>query len=246
MTKHYIHLISDSTGGTLDIITGASLALFDDVNVETHSWPMVRTKNQMLHVIEAIKQQPGLVLYTLVSNELKSLLEKKCSALGVSAVSILDPVVQSMSYLFEKNSSSKPGLQHKMDDEYFKRMDAVEYAFHHDDGREKSDPSLEEADVILIGRHKTSKSPTCFYLANKGIKAANIPYVSEDDFTVSILELQKPLFIGLVAAVEQDKDKQEEAISFYKKQAWPIIDVSSISVEEVAAEIINLLNTGKE
>lgn len=246
MTKHYIHLVSDSTGGTLDIITGASLAQFDGVDVETHSWPMIRTQNQMLHVVEAIKKQPGLILYTLVSNELKSLLEKNCSALGVSAVSILDPVVQSMSYLFEQNSSCQPGLQHKMDDEYFARMDAVEYAFQHDDGRTQNDSSLADADVILIGLHKTSKSPTCFYLANKGIKAANIPYISEENFSASILKLKKPLFIGLSTSEEQDKERYEEAIQFYKRQSWPVIDVKSISVEEVAAKIISLLKTGND
>ncbi len=244
MVKHNIHLVSDSTGGTLDRVMQASLAMFEDVDVEIYAWPMTRTCDQMQQVTDEIKKQPGLVFYTLVSSESKSMLEKECSVLGIAAVSVLDPVIQTMSYVFEKDSLSEPGLQHKTDNEYYTRMEAVEYAFHHDDGREKDEDSIADADVIIVGLSKTSKTPTCVYLANKGIKVSNIPYVVGEKISHYITELKKPLFIAL-SNLEKEKEGQEEAMSFYKEHSFTIIDVSNISVEETASEIINLLKKNK-
>jgi len=174
-----------------------------------------------------------------------------------------------MSGYFGRQSLAEPGLQHKLNAEYFARMDAVDYALHHDDGQ-KSARDLSNADVILVGVSRTSKTPTCVYLANRGVKAANIPYVPGIPFPERVLELKKPLFVALTATAERlievrrnrlkhlgqhretdyldpekVQDEIKEARRFYTQQGWPVIDVTRRSVEETAAEIITMLELGK-
>ncbi len=265
MKKLHLHLISDSTGGTLNSVAKACLAQFEAVEVEQHFWPLIRTQKQIMMVVEAIRHQPGLVLYTLVDEALAKGIEKHCQALGVPTLSILHPVLQKMSAYFGKSSLAEPGLQHKLNEEYFARMDAVDYALHHDDGQ-KSDSDLAKADVILVGVSRTSKTPTCIYLANRGIKAANVPYVPGIPFPAQVLKLKKPMFIGLTAAPERLVDirrnrlaqlgevretayldthhvqeEVREARRFFSAHGWPVIDVTRRSIEETAAEILGLL-----
>lgn len=265
MNKLHLHLISDSTGGTLNSVAKACLAQFEAVEVEQHFWPLIRTQKQIMMVVEAIRHQPGLVLYTLVDEALAKGIEKHCQALGVPTLSILHPVLQKMSAYFGKSSLAEPGLQHKLNEEYFARMDAVDYALHHDDGQ-KSDSDLAKADVILVGVSRTSKTPTCIYLANRGIKAANVPYVPGIPFPAQVLKLKKPMFIGLTAAPERLVDirrnrlaqlgevretayldthhvqeEVREARRFFSAHGWPVIDVTRRSIEETAAEILGLL-----
>src|SRR5690606_8336737 len=161
------------TGGTLSSVVKACLSQFEGVQVEQHFWPLVRSQKQLQPVLEALQKQPGLALYTLVDEALGQALERHCQALGIPALSILQPALDLMSRTFGKQSLHEPGLQHKLNAEYFARMDAVDYALHHDDGQ-KND--LDAADVILVGVSRTSKTPTCVYLANRGVKAANVPY----------------------------------------------------------------------
>jgi len=266
---HHLHLISDSTGGTLNSVVKACLAQFEGIEVEQHFWPMIRTQKQLQAVLEGVRLHHGLTLYTLVDEGLTRTLEKHCQALGIPALSILHPVLKLMSGMFGRQSLAEPGLQHKLNAEYFARMDAVDYALHHDDGQ-KNDRDLSHADVILVGVSRTSKTPTCIYLANRGIKAANIPYIPGLPFPERVLDLKKPLFIALTAAPERlievrrhrlqhlgqhretdylDPEKvlieTKEARRFYTRHGWPVIDVTRRSVEETAAEIMTMLEAKK-
>lgn len=266
MKKYHLHLISDSTGGTLNSVVKACLAQFDKAEAEQHFWPLVRTQKQLLAALEGIRRYPGLVLYTLVDDGLAKALEKHCQGLGVPTISILHPVLHLMSSYFGMQSLSEPGLQHKLNAEYFARMDAVDYALHHDDGQ-KNDRDLAAADVILVGVSRTSKTPTCIYLANRGVKAANVPYVPGIAFPARVLDLKKPLFVALTAAperlidirrnrlqqlgeiretdyldAERVQEEVKEARRFYSKNGWPVIDVTRRSIEETAAEILSLLD----
>lgn len=270
MTKFHLHLISDSTGGTLNSVVKACLAQFDGVQTEQHFWPLIRTPRQLPAVLEGIRQHPGLVFYTLVDDGIAKALEKHCQALGLPALSILHPVLGLMSASFGKQSRAEPGLQHQLNEEYFARMDAVDYALHHDDGQ-KSDHDLAKADVILVGVSRTSKTPTCIYLANRGIKAANVPYVPRVPFPEKVLDLKKPLFVALTASPDRlidirrnrlkqlgerretdylepshVEDEVAEARKFYNRMGWPVIDVTRRSVEETAAEILSLLEHHRE
>jgi regulator of PEP synthase PpsR (kinase-PPPase family) len=267
MKKYHIHLVSDSTGGTLSSVAKACLAQFpgQEDAVEQHFHPLVRSQAQVQAVVTAVAKNPGMVLYTLVDEALARVLEKHCQTLGVPMLSILQPVLQLMSGWLGQESRAEPGLQHKLNEEYFARMDAVDYALHHDDGQ-RSARDLENADVILVGVSRTSKTPTCVYLANRGIKAANIPLVPGVPFPEHVLELMKPLFVGLTASPERlmdirqnrlkqlgeqrhtdylDHDKVQEEVKnarrFYTQRGWPVIDVTRRSVEETAAEILALL-----
>lgn len=270
MTKNHIHLVSDSTGGTLSSVAKACLAQFEGLEAEQHFWPLVRSENQLQAVIRGIQSHPGLVLYTIVDEKLTPLLEQNCRALNVPFLSILRPVLSLMSDYFGKKSLSEPGLQHRLTEEYFARMDAVDYALHHDDGQ-KTEYDLDKADVILVGVSRTSKTPTCIYLANNGIKAGNIPYVPGISLPDNILTLKKPLFVALTASpdrlievrrarlrqlgeeretdyLEPQKvqDEVKTARQFYNKMSWPVIDVTRRSVEEIAAEILSLLEQHRE
>ncbi len=266
MKKYHLHLLSDSTGGTLNSVVKACLAQFEGVETEQHFWPLVRSQSQLLQVLEGIRKNPGLVLFTLVDDALAAAVERHCLNLFIPCISILNPVLHLMSSYFGMESLSEPGLQHKLNAEYFARMDAVDYALHHDDGQ-KGDKELAKADVILVGVSRTSKTPTCIYLANRGVKAANVPYVPGIPFPEYVLTLTRPLFVALTASPDRlidirrnrlqqlgeirdtdyldegrVQDEVKEARRFYSRNNWPVIDVTRRSVEETAAEILGLLD----
>jgi len=270
MTRFHLHLISDSTGGTLNSVVKACLAQFEGVETEQHFWPLIRAQRQLMPVLEAVREKPGIVFYTLVDEGLAKLLEKHCQAMGVPTLSILNPVLEMMSQTFHMTSRAEPGLQHQLNEEYFARMDAVDYALHHDDGQ-KNDRDLDSADVVLVGVSRTSKTPTCIYLANRGVKAANVPYVPGVPFPEKVLQLKKPMFVGLTASVDRlldirrnrlqqlgerretdyldparVEDEVTEARRFYNRMGWPVIDVTRRSIEETAAEILALLDHHKD
>ena len=274
MTVYHLHLVSDSTGGTLTALAKACLAQFEGVTVEQHFSPLIRTPAQVATVAQAIAAKPGMVLYTMVDDGLGRLLEQHCRTLGVPAQSILAPVLKLMADTFHQTSRAEPGRQHKLDDAYFARMDAVDYALAHDDGQ-RSAADLAEADVVLVGVSRTSKTPTCVYLANRGIKAANVPLVPSVPFPQAVLDLAAradgPLFVALTAAPERlidirrnrlqqlgevretsyfDTDTVSEEVrmarQLYRQHGWPVIDVTRRSVEETAAEIITLLEARRQ
>ena len=175
MERSHLHLVSDATGETITSVGRACLVQFEGVDVVEHTWNLVRTKRQLEKVMAGIETNPGVVLFTLVNNGLRSGLEEACRDLQVPCVSILDPAIAALSTHLGVKSRGKPGLQHAMDAEYFNRIDAINFVLAHDDGQLTKD--IEDADVVLVGVSRTSKTPTSIYLANRGIKAANVPVV---------------------------------------------------------------------
>ena len=269
-STYHIHLLSDSTGGTLNAIIKACLAQFNDMEPTEHLWNLVRNDRQLKRAIDGIRANPGPVFYTLVDETLSAQLIKTCEALNLPCTAIMQPVLSVFSSWFGLESKDDPGLQHKLNEAYFHRMDAVDYALHHDDGQ-KTGRSLEEADVILVGVSRTSKTPTCIYLANRGVKAANIPYVPGIPLPDVIKTLKKPMFVGLTETPDRlieirrnrlrqigqntetdylDREKVEDEVrtarKLYTQMGWPVIDVTRRSIEETAAEILSLLNRKRE
>ncbi len=264
MKKFNLHLVSDSTGETVSSVARAALAQFDEAEPEEFNWTLVRTRPQMEKVIAAIRENPGAVIYTLVDNSLRDMLKRECAKQGVPCIAVLSTVVAELSSYLNLETHAQPGRQHAMDEEYFTRVDAISFALAHDDGQAHWD--LEEADIVLVGVSRTSKSPTCIYLAYKGVKAANIPFVLGCPLPPSLETLKRPLIIGLtidadrlqqirrtrLQSLKQEQDtnyvdidhmQQEIAQSrkLFNKYRWPVIDVTKRSVEETAATIMQYL-----
>ena len=261
MKKFNLHLVSDSTGETVGSVARAVLAQFDDVETEEFTWTLVRTKTQLERVVEGLNENPGAVMCTLVDTALSDALKIECSKRGVPFIPVLSTVVSELSAYFGSRSHAQPGKQHAMTEEYFTRVDAINYALAHDDGQGHWE--LEQADIILVGPSRTSKSPTCVYLAYKGCKAANVPFVLDCPLPPSLEELKKPLIVGLtinperlqqirksrLQSINQETDTNyvdmeymereiAESRKLYSKHKWPVIDVTKRSVEETAATIL--------
>lgn len=268
--KHfYIHLVSDATGNTLQGIARACLAQFDGIDPMERFWPLVRTEKQLSRVLDAINDYPGPVFFTMVDKNMRRKLQKECQALGVPCLPVLDPLIKAMSSYLGLPSRGIPGLQHALDEAYFERIDAVDYALSFDDGQNIE--GLEDADVVLVGVSRTSKTPTCIFLARRGIKAANVPYVPHVPFPEELLSMKGPLFVGLTESPDRlvhirrsrlkadgenrssyddneylcpefVEEEIREARRFFTKNGWPVIDVTRRSIEETAAEVQVLLN----
>ncbi len=263
-TRLHLHLVSDSTGETLEMVAKAGLARFEGAEAIKHFWPMVRSEGHLDRVLEEIVRRPGLVIYTLVNGRVRDRLESRCASLRLPMVSPLDPIVDALSGLLGQTATSQPGRQHIMDSAYFQRVDAINYTMVHDDGAGADD--WEEADIVLAGVSRTSKTPTSIYLANRGYKTANIPIVPVSPPPPQLFKLVKPLVVGLTTASErlmmvrrnrllslgQTADtsyvdlEQIEAETAYARRLFadhdmPVIDVTRRSIEETAAAIINLV-----
>ncbi len=269
LKSFHLHLISDSTGETVGVVARASLVQFDSVDANEHLWSMVRTENQVREVIAGIGENPGVVLYTLVNEDLCNLLEDGCRKLQVPCIAVLDPVVAELGAHLDAEIHPQPGRQHVMDAEYFSRIEAMHFVLSHDDGQSTRD--LEQADVVLLGVSRTSKTPTSIYLANRGIKTANIPIVPGSELPEELFAADSPLIVGLtkdpkrlveirrqrLRILDQDEetdyvdlDKVSKEINdarrLFTKQDWPVINVSRKSIEETAATIIQLYNRRRE
>jgi len=261
----HLHLLSDSTGETLENIAKAALAQFDGVETIKHFWPMVRSEGHLDRILIDIAQNPGLVLFTLVNLETRRKLEARCKALGLPMVAALDPVTDALSNLLGQEAKARPGRQHTLDAAYFARVDAIQFTIAHDDG--VGWENWEEADIVLAGVSRTSKTPTSIYLANRGYKTANIPIVPESPPPESLYGLRNPLVVGLTAGAERlvqvrrnrllslnqapetdyvDQDAVSREIAYARRMfgdnGWPVIDVTRRSIEETAAAIITLFN----
>ena len=261
--QFHLHLVSDSTGETITSVARACLVQFEGVDVLEHVWNLVRTKRQLQRAITGIGEHPGVVLFTLVDPKLRSGLEAACRQLQVPCISLLDPAIVALSGFFGIKSRAKPGLQHALDAEYFARIDAINFVLAHDDGQLTKD--LNEADVILVGISRTSKTPTCIYLANRGIKAANVPFVPGVALPPELMRATRPLIVGLTKDsaslvqirrnrlrslnqeeqtdyIDPEKVRQEVAAArrVFAERDWPVIDVTRRSIEEVAAAILQL------
>jgi regulator of PEP synthase PpsR (kinase-PPPase family) len=261
----HLHLVSDSTGETLITVARAAAAQYATVAPIEHIYPAVRTNKQLDRVLSEIEEAPGVVLYTLLEQELIQRLEGKCRDLGLPCLSILGPVLRLFQSYLGAESTHKVGAQHMLNAEYFKRIDALNYTMLHDDGQHVED--LEEAEVVLVGVSRTSKTPTSIYLANRGVKTANIPLVPGIPVPIQVEHLDKPLVVGLFASPERivqirqnrllglhvardddqyiDRQAVAEEIAFSRRLCaannWPIIDVTRRSIEETAAAVMTLL-----
>ncbi|MFZ5707324.1 MAG: pyruvate, water dikinase regulatory protein [Pseudomonadota bacterium] len=265
MIRLHLHLLSDSTGETLENIAKAGLAQFEGVETIKHFWPMVRSQGHLDRILLEIAQRPGLVIFTLVNNDIRKRLESRCHALGLPSVSALDPVIEALSQLLGQEALARPGRQHMLDAAYFARVEAIQYTIAHDDGLIPED--WEEADIILTGVSRSSKTPTSIYLANRGYKVANVPLVVESPPPPSLYSLVHPLIVGLTTSPERliqirrnrllslnqspetayvDHEKVVAELAFARRifsdRSWPVIDVTRRSIEETAAAIINLAN----
>jgi regulator of PEP synthase PpsR (kinase-PPPase family) len=261
----HLHLVSDSTGETLITVAHAAAAQYASVVPVEHVYPAVRTGKQMDRVLASIEAEPGIVLYTLLDQALIDRLEAKCAELGLPYRSVLGPVLQMFQAYLGTESTRKVGAQHILNAEYFKRIDALNYTMLHDDGQHTDD--LESADVVLVGVSRTSKTPTSIYLANRGVRTANVPLVPGASLPPGLEQLSSPLVVGLFASPERivqirqnrllglnvqrdddqyiDRQAVAEEVAFSRKLCarnnWPLIDVTRRSIEETAAAVIALL-----
>jgi len=262
-----LHLVSDSTGETLNSIARATLSRFEDPHVVHHRWSLVRSRLQLDRVLDGIESEPGPVLFTLVDRSLRLALEEKCRRLGVACFSVLDPVMDLLQAALGERAQEKRAAQHVMDADYFRRIDAMHYVLAHDDGQATA--GIVEADVCLVGVSRSSKTPTCFYLANRGIKAANVPIVPGAPIPEELLTATCPV-VGLhievgalieirrhrlkligAGAVRQDatdyvdqesvKAEIQACRRLCTQQGWPVIDVTRRSIEETAATVLQLM-----
>jgi regulator of PEP synthase PpsR (kinase-PPPase family) len=261
----HLHLVSDSTGETLITVARAAAAQYISVAPVEHVYPAVRTNKQLDHVLAEIEVEPGVVLYTLLDTALITRLEDTCRELSLPCLSVLGPVLRLFQSYLGAESTHRVGAQHMLNAEYFKRIDALNYTMLHDDGQLVDD--LEAADVVLVGVSRTSKTPTSIYLANRGVKTANIPLIPDMPVPTQLDHLQRPLVVGLYASPERivqirqnrllglkahreddryiDRQAVTEEVAFSRrlcaKHDWPSIDVSRRSIEETAAAILALL-----
>ncbi|MET0251936.1 MAG: pyruvate, water dikinase regulatory protein [Novosphingobium sp.] len=264
-TRLHLHLLSDSTGETLEMIAKAALAQFDDAEVIRHFWPLVRSQQHLDRIMAEISAHPGLVLFTLVNDETRRRLEQRCAALGLPIVPALDAVTAALEDLIGQRAKARPGRQHVLDEAYFARVEAIHYTIAHDDG--VAWENWEEADIVLCGVSRSSKTPTSIYLANRGYKVANMPIVPESPPPSALFSLRKPLIVGLTTAPERliqvrrnrllsmnhkpdtpyvDSERVAKEVQYARRlfadNGWPVIDVSRRSIEETAAAVINLHN----
>jgi regulator of PEP synthase PpsR (kinase-PPPase family) len=263
MSRLHLHLLSDSTGETLEMIAKAALAQFDDAEVTRHFWPMVRSKQHLDRIIGDIAGNPGLILFTLVDGDTRGRFEEHCRALGLASVPVLDAVNNALEQALGQEAKARPGRQHLMDDAYFARVEAIQFTIAHDDGMAWED--WEECDIVLAGVSRTSKTPTSIYLANRGYKTANIPIVVESPPPPALFGLRHPLVVGLTTQPERliqvrrnrllslnqapdtsyvDTEKVAREVQLARRMfadnGWPVIDVTRRSIEETAAAVINL------
>ena len=263
-----LHLVSDATGDTLNAIARATVVQFEHAHIVYHRWSLIRTRFQMHRVLEGIEAEPGPVLSTVVDRALRIELETACQRLGLPVVNVLDPVLALLAEQVGEQAGARPGRQYRLDDDYFRRIDAMHYVLAHDDGQASA--GIAEADVVLVGVSRSSKTPTSFYLANRGVKAANVPLVPslavpevlenppcpvigltiEADRLIEIrrhrlsaIGAQAP---GTAAYAETPAYVDREAVAaellwarrMCSRHGWPTIDVTRRSIEETAAAVV--------
>lgn len=258
----HVHLVSDSTGETLVAMMKASTAQFRNATALEHLHALVRSESQMLKTLEDIEAKPGVVLYTLVNEERRKLLESHCAKLNIPAISILDPTLSMLGRYLGAAMISEVGAQRTLDAEYYNRIEALDYAMAHDDGQNVT--GLNSADIILLGISRTSKTPTSIYLANRGYKTGNIPLVPNAPLPTILDNFDKPFIVGLVASpdrivqireqrlvglrqnqptdytdADRVRDEMREAKRMFVRKGYKVIDVTRKSIEETSAQIIN-------
>ena len=259
----HLHLVSDSTGETLITVGRAAAAQYEGVSAIEHVYPLVRSRSQLERVISEIEAAPGLVLYTLVGSDLINRIEDACRETGSPTLNVLQPVHTLLQAYLGTDSTARPGAQHMLNAEYFKRIDAMNFTLAHDDGNLPVD--IDEADVVIVGVSRTSKTPTSIYLANRGLKTTNLPLVPNMPLPSALTIARKPLIVGLIASPERivqirqnrllslkaddnsnyvDRELVADEVAASRKlcasRRWPTIDVTRRSIEETAAAILDL------
>ncbi len=260
----HLHLVSDSTGETLITVGRAVAAQYANVTPVEHVYPLVRSQKQLDRVLDEIEEAPGIVLFTLLEKDLVGRLEAKCQQINIPSLSIIGPVMQLFQAYLGAPTTGRVGAQHTLNAEYFKRIDALNYTMMHDDGQHVE--GLEEADVVLVGVSRTSKTPTSIYLANRGIRTANVPLVRGIAIPHQLEALTKPLVVSLHATPERliqvrqnrllsigaglgnddyiDRQAVADEVAFARRLSakfnWAQLDVTRRSIEETAAAILKL------
>jgi regulator of PEP synthase PpsR (kinase-PPPase family) len=261
---YQIYLISDATGETLDRIFIAIKAQFKNINYKIHTYSFTRTENQIIKILEnAEKEKNSIILYSIVDSNLAKYLAKNSDTKKIPCFGVLGDLILSFSKLLNQKASHQPSGQYALDEEYYKRIEAIQFTMNHDDGNQTG--NILESDIILIGVSRTSKTPTSIYLANKGLKTANIPLVNEMQIPKDVTESSNLCVVGLVTEaerlfdirrnrlnslrekeasdytdLEKIKIEVEQSKKIFKKNKWPTIDVTRKSVEETAASIIKI------
>src|SRR5262249_17443643 len=251
--RFHLHLVSDATGETINSVARACLVQFEEIEPIEHTWSLIRTSGQMEKGLASITENHGIVLFTMVNEDLRNQLREGCRKLQVPCIAVLDPVIAALANFLGLRASGRPGRQHELDAEYFARIDAMTFALAHDDGQ--SARNYDEADVILVGVSRTSKTPTCISLANRGIKAANVPIVPGCPLPPELLTAQRPLIVGLTKDPAQlihvrrnrlrimgqddqtdyvDPDSVREELAQARRlcteHRWPMLDVTRRSI----------------
>ena len=265
----HLHLISDATGETLLAAGRAASAQYKDARAIEHIYPLIRTEKQVAKVFEDIEEEPGIILYTVVDQKLARGIDERCATMGLPCVSVLEPVLAVFQSYLGTPAGRRVGAQHVLDAEYFRRIDALNFTMEHDDGQLPA--NMDDADIVLIGISRTSKTPTSIYLANRGIKTANIPIVLGVPVPESLVNAKTPLIVGLIATAERishvrqnrilgntstyvpsdyvDRAAINEELAYARqictRHGWPMIDVSRRSIEETAAAILALRGKGR-
>jgi [pyruvate, water dikinase]-phosphate phosphotransferase / [pyruvate, water dikinase] kinase len=261
----HLHLVSDATGETLLAVGRAAAAQYATVSPIEHVYPLVRNQKQLDTALVEIERNPGIVLYTMVDRELAARIDRRCREIGVPSLSVLGSVLELFQSYLGAETTPRVGGQHVLNAEYFRRIDALNFTMMHDDGQHTE--NLEEADIVLVGVSRTSKTPTSIYLANRGIRTANVPLVPGIALPAGLDRLSHPLVVGLFASPERivqvrqnrllglnavqpdsnyvDRQAVSEEIALSKqicaRHGWPLIDVTRRSIEETAAAVIALL-----
>ncbi len=263
MEQFHLHLVSDSTGETLDAVAKAALAQFEGVRAILHPWSTIRSRGQVDRILQEVKATSGLVIFTLVETDLRDALIDGCGRLQIPYVAVLDPIIGLLGNYLGIESQHRPGLQHAMNEDYFGRLEAMKYTMDHDDGQNPEDLGL--ADVVLVGVSRTTKTPTSIYMANRGYRTANIPIVPDCPLPQQLDELGPGgLIVGLTISPDRlvpvrrnrllslrqeetsyvDPECVKEEVVYaqrlFSEKGWPVVDVTRRSIEETAAEVINL------
>ena len=265
----HLHLVSDATGETTHQLARAALARFSNVRVIEHVWTLVRTEDHLASVHKAIETHGGVVFFSIAERELRSKLEGLCRMHNIPALSVLDHVLHTLSKVLGQPDEEIRGGQHRMDEAYFDRIEALDFTIQHDDGQGLS--TVGNADILIVGVSRSSKTPTSIYLAHRGYKVANYPLVPGVPMPLDEMPMGGLFTVGLIkdarrlvqirrnrllamnerenssyADMKTISDEINNARKLFTSQNWPVIDVSRRSVEETAAEIINLYNTWLE
>ena len=260
-TQFHIHLVSDATGETNHQVVRACMVQFQDVRPVEHVWSLVRSADHVDKIISGIEAYPGPVLFTLLDKALRQRLVEGCQRLGVPSVPVLDAVLLALGAYLGVEIERRPGRQHRLDAAYFGRIEAMDYTLAHDDGQLLD--GLDEADIVILGISRTSKTPTALYLANRGYKTANIPIVPGLPLPPQLRALSGRLVVGFTndpvrlthirrnrmlmlkehhqtgyVDIETVRDEVTAARRLFHAEGWPVIDVSSRSIEETAAAVL--------